>query len=52
MVTAGKVAKQEGLSEDGYRLVINEGKHGCQSVFHIHIHVVGGTQLGWPPGTK
>jgi histidine triad (HIT) family protein len=35
---------------DGYRVVINNGKHGCQSVFHIHLHVLGGRQLGWPPG--
>lgn len=46
------VAKQEGIAEDGYRMVINEGKHGCQSVFHLHIHVIGGQQLGWPPGVK
>jgi histidine triad (HIT) family protein len=45
------VAKQEKIHEDGYRTVINEGKHGCQSVFHLHIHVMGGKQLGWPPGT-
>ena len=46
------VAKQEGIAEDGYRMVINEGRHGCQSVFHLHIHVMGGQQLGWPPGVK
>ncbi len=46
------VAKQEKIHEDGYRTVINEGKHGCQSVFHLHIHVMGGKQLGWPPGTQ
>ncbi len=46
------VAKQEKISEDGYRIVINEGKHGCQSVHHLHIHVMGGKQLGWPPGTQ
>jgi histidine triad (HIT) family protein len=50
MVTAKQVAKTEGLEEEGYRLVINEGKHGCQSIFHIHIHVIGGRQLSWPPG--
>ena len=42
MVVASKVAKQEGLAESGYRTVINEGKEGCQSVFHLHIHVIGG----------
>eukprot|EP01024_Parvocaulis_polyphysoides_P039222 TRINITY_DN3540_c0_g1_i1.p1 TRINITY_DN3540_c0_g1~~TRINITY_DN3540_c0_g1_i1.p1 ORF type:complete len:207 (-),score=9.11 TRINITY_DN3540_c0_g1_i1:253-792(-) len=44
------VAKQEGLGESGYRLVINDGKDGCQSVFHVHVHVLGGRQLTWPPG--
>ncbi|XP_071479701.1 uncharacterized protein [Diadema antillarum] len=50
MYTAKKVAEQEGLSE-GYRLVVNDGDHGCQSVYHIHMHVIGGKQLSWPPGT-
>ncbi|XP_057662631.1 uncharacterized HIT-like protein Synpcc7942_1390 [Diorhabda carinulata] len=35
---------------NGYRLVINNGKDGCQSVYHLHIHILGGRQLGWPPG--
>lgn len=52
MVVAAKVAKAEKMDENGYRIVINEGKHGCQSVFHIHIHVIGGQQLGWPPGVE
>merc|ERR1711865_684352 len=52
MVTAAKVAKQEKLDENGYRLVINEGTEGCQSVFHLHIHVIGGKQLSWPPGCE
>ena len=43
------VAKQEGL-EDGYRLVFNCGEHGQQSVFHIHLHLLGGRQMEWPPG--
>ena len=42
MVTCAKVAAQEGLAEGGYRTVINEGRQGCQSVFHLHIHVIGG----------
>jgi histidine triad (HIT) family protein len=49
MLTAKKVAEKEGLSE-GYRLVINDGKHGAQSVFHLHVHILGGRQLSWPPG--
>ena len=35
---------------DGYRTVINTGQHGGQSVFHLHIHIVGGSDLAWPPG--
>ncbi|KAF7634583.1 HIT domain-containing protein [Meloidogyne graminicola] len=49
MLTAKNVAKEQGLS-DGYRIVINNGRNGCQSVFHLHLHVLGGRQLGWPPG--
>ncbi len=49
-MVARKVAKEQGLSEDGYRLVINDGKNGAQSVYHLHIHVFGGRQMGWPPG--
>ena len=50
MVVCAKVAKQEGMGDSGYRTVINEGKEGCQSVYHLHIHVIGGQQLTWPPG--
>lgn len=49
LLTAKECAKTLNLG-DGYRVVINNGKHGCQSVFHIHLHVLGGRQLGWPPG--
>lgn len=49
MLTARKVAKEQGL-KDGFRVVINDGKNGCQSVYHVHLHVIGGRQLGWPPG--
>ncbi|CAI9099368.1 OLC1v1036175C1 [Oldenlandia corymbosa var. corymbosa] len=49
MYTAKLVAKQEGL-EDGFRLVINDGLNGCQSVYHLHIHLLGGRQMNWPPG--
>jgi histidine triad (HIT) family protein len=44
------IAKQEGIHESGYRLVTNNGAHGGQSVDHLHIHILGGRQLGWPPG--
>ena len=49
MYTATKVAKQENLG-NGYRLVINDGVEGCQSVYHLHLHLIGGRQLTWPPG--
>uniref|UniRef100_A0A3Q4I7S3 Histidine triad nucleotide binding protein 2 n=1 Tax=Neolamprologus brichardi TaxID=32507 RepID=A0A3Q4I7S3_NEOBR len=49
LVVAKNVAKQESLTE-GYRVVINDGKHGAQSVYHLHIHVLGGRQMKWPPG--
>jgi histidine triad (HIT) family protein len=47
---AGHVARAEGLGE-GYRVVINDGPLGCQSVYHLHLHIIGGKQLTWPPGT-
>ena len=50
MVTAAAIAKAEGLTK-GYRLVVNDGEEGCQSVSHLHIHIIGGQQLTWPPGT-
>ena len=48
LLVARKVALQEGLGE-GFRIVINNGKNGCQSVYHLHLHVLGGQQLGWNP---
>jgi histidine triad (HIT) family protein len=45
VLTAQKIASDEGISEDGYRLVINCNRHGCQEVFHLHLHLVGGRQL-------
>lgn len=49
MIVARKLAKERGL-EKGFRIVINDGQHGCQTVYHLHIHVIGGRQLTWPPG--
>merc|ERR1712215_106424 len=49
MIVARKVAKEQGL-EKGYRLVVNNGQDGAQSVYHLHIHVMGGRQMSWPPG--
>ena len=45
VLTAQKIANQEGIAENGYRLVINCNRHGCQVVFHIHMHLIGGKQL-------
>lgn len=50
LAVATTVAKQEGIGESGYRVVINDGADGCQSVFHLHLHVMGGRKLAWPPG--
>lgn len=48
MLVGNQVAQQEGLTD--YRFVINCGPRAGQSVFHIHLHVLGGRDLGWPPG--
>ncbi|XP_059214785.1 histidine triad nucleotide-binding protein 1 [Centropristis striata] len=50
MIVAKNLAAKQGLDDNGYRLVINNGKHGGQSVYHLHIHILGGRQMGWPPG--
>jgi histidine triad (HIT) family protein len=47
---AARVANEQGLSESGYRAVINTGAGAGQSVFHLHVHVLGGRSLNWPPG--
>ena len=47
---AARVANEQGLSESGYRTIINTGAGAGQSVFHLHLHVVGGRPLSWPPG--
>lgn len=50
LVKATEIARSLGLAEDGYRFVINTKKHGGQSVDHIHLHILGGRQMHWPPG--
>lgn len=50
LVTCNKVAKHKGLSDRGFRLVVNTGRDGGQTVSHVHFHVLGGRHLGWPPG--
>ena len=47
---ASQLAKQEGFAEQGYRTVMNCNADGGQAVFHIHLHLLGGRPLGWPPG--
>jgi len=49
-IVAKKIAKKEGISEKGYRTIFNCNEHGGQTVYHIHLHVLGGRQLEWPPG--
>ncbi|MEQ8330547.1 MAG: HIT domain-containing protein [Longimicrobiales bacterium] len=50
LLAARDVARKEGLAENGYRTVINTGDDGGQSVHHVHVHVLGGRALDWPPG--
>jgi len=50
MLLAAEVARLEGLEDGGYRTVLNTGRDGGQSVFHLHAHVLGGRAMGWPPG--
>ena len=47
---AARLANEQGLSESGYRTVINTGAGAGQSVFHLHVHVLGGRPMNWPPG--
>jgi len=50
LLKAAEVAAKEGLKEGGYRLVINNGRNGGESVPHLHCHILGGRQMAWPPG--
>lgn len=50
MQVAAGVARDRGLAERGYRLVVNNGPDGGQTVDHLHLHLLGGRALGWPPG--
>lgn len=50
LLASAHVARDEGLSEKGFRTVINCGAGAGQSVFHIHVHIIGGRRLDWPPG--
>src|SRR5512136_2980997 len=50
LIKAAEVAAREGLAESGYRLVINNGPHAGEAVPHLHVHILGGRPLHWPPG--
>ncbi|MEO6306724.1 MAG: histidine triad nucleotide-binding protein [Nitrospiraceae bacterium] len=50
MLAGNKIAKLKGIADTGYRFVVNTGEHGGQSVFHLHLHVLGGRHMAWPPG--
>ena len=50
LLTAAEVARREGVADSGYRLVINNGPDGGEDVPHLHIHLLGGRKLTWPPG--
>lgn len=50
ILAANTIAQQEGIGDAGYRLVFNCGRAAGQSVDHVHLHLLGGRKLGWPPG--
>ncbi|CUB02481.1 histidine triad nucleotide-binding protein [Marinomonas fungiae] len=49
-ITAAKIAQQLGIADDGFRVVMNCNEMGGQTVYHIHMHVLGGRAMTWPPG--
>lgn len=50
LASAKRVAEETGIGTSGYRTVVNSGPHAGQSVFHVHMHVLGGRPMAWPPG--
>jgi len=50
LLVAAQLAQQEGIAATGYRCAINAGAEGGQTVYHLHLHLLGGRQLDWPPG--
>ena len=50
LLVANAIAEQEGLTDQGFRFVINCGEWGGQTVFHLHLHILGGRPMEWPPG--
>ena len=50
MLVCGQIAREQGIEQEGYRLVTNINEYGGQSVYHLHIHLLGKRQMNWPPG--
>jgi histidine triad (HIT) family protein len=50
ILTAADLARQRGISSSGYRLILNTNRGAGQSVFHVHLHLLGGRSMHWPPG--
>lgn len=50
MTVANRIADERHVARDGYRLIFNNGPQAGQSVYHLHLHLLGGRALGWPPG--
>ncbi len=50
LLAAAEIARRENIAESGYRLVINNGPEGGEAVPHLHVHLIGGRQMQWPPG--
>lgn len=50
LLTAADIARRENIDSSGYRIIINNGPHGGETVPHLHLHILGGRHLTWPPG--
>ncbi len=50
LLASAQIAREQGLEENGYRVVTNIGQNGGQTVFHLHLHLLGGRKMAWPPG--
>ncbi len=50
LVMAAEIAKKEGIADSGFRVVVNNGPHGGETVPHLHVHLLGGRPMNWPPG--
>ncbi len=50
MLIGAKIARDRDVGDSGYRIVFNTGMHGGQTVFHVHLHLLGGRSMSWPPG--